>query len=73
MENTIHKKELDFVIKEVIFSREGESFYIVTLTCTDGNQPPVRELYHYNFLKETMFAISTAKDTDVKLYLRKTN
>jgi WD40 repeat protein len=72
-EKTKYKKELDFAIKEVIFSLEGESFYIVTLTGGDGNQIPVQELYHYNFLEETMFAISTAKDTDVKLYLRKIN
>ena len=72
-ENIKHNKELDFIIKEVIFSIEGESFYIVTLTGTNGNQIPVRELYHYNFLEETMFAISTAKDTDVRLYLRKIN
>ena len=68
-----HEKKLDFVIQEVIFSIEGESFYIVTLTGADENRTPVQELYHYNFLEETMYAISTAKDTDVKLYLRKIN
>ncbi|HEB30027.1 MAG TPA: WD40 repeat domain-containing protein [Spirochaetes bacterium] len=72
-ENIKLEKELDFVIQKVIFSIKGESFYIVTLTGADGNQIPVRELYLYNFLEETMFAISTAKDTDVKLYLRKIN
>jgi len=72
-ENIKLEKELDFVIQKVIFSIEGESFYIVTLTGAYGNQTPVQELYHYNFLEETMFAISTAKETDVKLYLRKIN
>jgi hypothetical protein len=72
-ENVKYKKELDFAIKKVIFSLEGNSFYIVALTGEDSMQIPVQELYYYNFINETLFAVSTAKDTDIKLYKRKIN
>jgi Tol biopolymer transport system component len=70
-ENKHFIKELGFMVQRVIFPLSGDSFYVILLNDSGKDRIPVRELYLYNFKKESIFAISALTNTDIKLYLRK--
>ncbi|MCK5094708.1 MAG: hypothetical protein KAR18_08285, partial [Spirochaetes bacterium] len=72
-ENKHFIKELGFMVQRVIFPLSGDSFYVILLNDSGKDRIPVRELHLYNFKKESIFAISTLTNTDIKLYLRKNN
>jgi len=68
-ENKTYKKKFDFTIEQIVTPYTEDSFYIITRTIAAGIGHPVRELYFYHFKAEKLFTVSTAKDTDLKLYL----
>ena len=72
-ENKHFIKELGFMVQRVIFPLSGDSFYVILLNDSGKDRIPVRELYLYNFKKESIFAISALTNTDIKLYFRKNN
>lgn len=72
-ENKHFIKELGFMVQRVIFPLSGDSFYVILLNDSGKDHIPIRELYLYNFKKESIFPISTLTNTDIKLYLRKNN
>ncbi len=70
-ENTIFRKEFPFTIQEVMFTLLNDTIYIIGLSEEPQKHTPVRELYLYNFRKESIFPISSLSNTDIKPYLRK--
>lgn len=70
-ENTLFRKEFPFTIQEVMFTVLNDTFYIIGLSEEPQKHTPVRELYLYNFRKESIFPISSLSNTDIKPYLRK--
>jgi len=81
--NERFSKIFPFVIEEVVvspfmeFTEAVRSIYITALSPVADTSPeeteappPVRELYMYNYPGRSLTAISTALDTDIRLYLR---
>jgi len=73
--DTVSKKtfsrEFDFNIERVIYPMKGESLYLIVRSFNREKKAIIRELYMYNFEKESMFVISTASNTEITPYLRK--
>jgi hypothetical protein len=69
VENKHFRKIFPFTIQEVLYTTPSEHFYIVGLSKA-SDTIPIRELYLYNFLKESISPISTSQNADIKLYLR---
>ncbi len=68
-ENTYFKKEFRFTVQEVLYTAPTEQVYIIGLS-KGANTIPIRELYLYNFLKESISPISTSQNTDINPYRR---
>jgi hypothetical protein len=67
----LSQKRVGNEVEQVLYTAAGTAFYLTTRSHYPEHKPPVRELYRYDFAKETLYAISAASNTDVKLYLRK--
>jgi hypothetical protein len=70
-------KTFPFVIERVIvspfmeFSKAMGSIYLITLSPSgDSEGTLLRELYQYNYRMGRLTSVSTAQDTDIRLYLR---
>lgn len=70
-ENRYYKKRFGFSVQEVVYTLPNETFYIVGLTPGTAGRAPIRELYLYNFLKESISPISTASNVVIGPYLRR--
>jgi hypothetical protein len=73
----ISSRTFPFVIERVVvspfmeFSEAMGSIYLITLSPTgDSEGTLLRELYLYNYLMGSLTSVSTAEDTDIRLYLR---
>ena len=66
-----YRKPFGFSVQEVLYPLPDETFYIIGLNKGAAAGASVRELYLYNFLKESISPISTAANVDIKPYLRK--
>jgi hypothetical protein len=68
-ENEYFRKTFPFTVQEVLYTGPSEQFYVIGLSKAPDSIP-VRELYLYNFMKESISPISTSQNTDIKLYRR---
>ncbi|MBN2325028.1 MAG: WD40 repeat domain-containing protein [Spirochaetes bacterium] len=68
-EHDYYRNRFDFDVEQVLYTMPDESFYIIGRL--GGQKAPVRELYLYNFQKESISPISTAQNVDIRPYLRK--
>ncbi|HUT64622.1 MAG TPA: WD40 repeat domain-containing protein [Spirochaetota bacterium] len=66
-----YRKLFGFSVEKVLYTMPDENIYIIARTTDPAVGAPIRELYLYNFLKESISPISTAANVDVKPYLRR--
>ena len=70
-ERDYHRNRFAFDVEEVLYTMSDEGFYIVGRVQGDKGKPAIRELYLYNFQKESISPISTSQNVDIEQYLRK--
>jgi len=63
-------KKFQFNIEKILFPKSINAFYIISVNRNPKDNIPVKELFYYNFDKDSLFAISTMSNTNIKLYLR---
>ncbi|UCB47144.1 MAG: hypothetical protein JSV25_06950 [Spirochaetota bacterium] len=68
-EDKHYRKTFPFTVQEVLYTAPSEQFYVIGLSKA-SDAVPVRELYLYDFVKESISPISTSQNTDIKPYQR---
>ncbi len=66
-----YSKESPFIIEEILYPDIADNFYIISRTKDPETGIPIRELYHYSLKLGQLSVISTAANTDIRLYKRK--
>ncbi|UCB46203.1 MAG: hypothetical protein JSV25_01905, partial [Spirochaetota bacterium] len=64
-----YRKTFPFTVQEVLYTAPSEQFYVIGLSKA-SDAVTVRELYLYDFVKESISPISTSQNTDIKPYQR---
>ena len=64
------KRVFDFNIDSILYSANGKLFYIIAERVNKKDGVPIRELYLYDFEKELLYPVSTAKDNTLEPYKR---
>ena len=70
-EHDYHRNRFDFTVENVLYTMPDEGFYIIGRLGEGAGRPSIRELYLYNFQKESISPISTSQNVDIKPYLRR--
>jgi hypothetical protein len=66
-----HRNRFDFAVEKVLYTMPDEGFYIIGRLGGNRGTAAIRELYLYNFQKESISPISTSQNVDIKPYLRR--
>ncbi len=66
-----HRNSFEFAVEKVLYTMPDESFYIIGRLEKNTGRAAIRELYLYNFRKESISPISTSHNVDIKQYLRR--
>jgi hypothetical protein len=71
MRNQKHYSKVSpFFIEEILYPDIADNFYIISRNNDPETGIPIRELYHYSLKLGQLSVISTAANTDIRLYKR---